>query len=106
MFTTGDLFASFTCPAFSSFSSACLRLNKVATISVIVNRRDVPNNDAPLHLAAKLGHMAATEMLMVARENNSLKQLKCSLLCLLLAYWDLVYVSINDILYIDFRADL
>ncbi|KAK7344643.1 hypothetical protein VNO77_14520 [Canavalia gladiata] len=46
---------------------------KAAAISAIVNRRDVPNGDTPLHLAAKLGDMAAAEMLMAARANDSLK---------------------------------
>ncbi|KAK7344648.1 hypothetical protein VNO77_14526 [Canavalia gladiata] len=46
---------------------------KAATISVIANRRDVPNGDTPLHLAAKLGDRAAAEMLMAAGANDKLK---------------------------------
>ncbi|KAE9621177.1 hypothetical protein Lal_00019121 [Lupinus albus] len=46
---------------------------KAAVISAVVNRRDVPNGDTPLHLAAKLGDLVATEMLMVAGANDSLK---------------------------------
>ncbi|XP_061361821.1 uncharacterized protein LOC133305581 [Gastrolobium bilobum] len=46
---------------------------KAAAISAVVNRRDVPNGDTPLHLAAKLGDVVATEMLMVAGANDSLK---------------------------------
>ncbi|KAK7290453.1 hypothetical protein RIF29_04891 [Crotalaria pallida] len=46
---------------------------KAAAISAVVNRRDVPNGDTPLHLAAKLGDVAAAEMLMVAGANDNLK---------------------------------
>nr|KYP50809.1 Ankyrin repeat domain-containing protein 13B [Cajanus cajan] len=46
---------------------------KAAAISVVVDRRDVPNGDTPLHLAAKLGDMVATEMLMDAGANGMLK---------------------------------
>ncbi|KAL2326597.1 hypothetical protein Fmac_025655 [Flemingia macrophylla] len=46
---------------------------KAAAISVVVDRRDVPNGDTPLHLAAKLGDMVATEMLMDAGANGRLK---------------------------------
>ena len=46
---------------------------KAAAISVVVDRRDVPHGDTPLHLAAKLGDIVATEMLMDAGANGRLK---------------------------------
>ncbi|KAK7393198.1 hypothetical protein VNO78_21718 [Psophocarpus tetragonolobus] len=46
---------------------------KAATISVVVDRRDVPNGDTPLHLAAKLGDVVAIEMLMDVGANSRLK---------------------------------
>ncbi|KAF2314117.1 hypothetical protein GH714_022377 [Hevea brasiliensis] len=42
-------------------------------ISAVVDRRDVPNRDTPLHLAVKLGDETATEMLMVAGADWSLQ---------------------------------
>ncbi|XP_027364476.1 ankyrin repeat domain-containing protein 13B-like [Abrus precatorius] len=47
--------------------------DKVTTISAVVHRRDVPNGDTPLHLAAKLGDVVATEMLIAAGANYRLK---------------------------------
>ncbi|CAJ1967948.1 unnamed protein product [Sphenostylis stenocarpa] len=46
---------------------------KAATISLVVDRRDVPNGDTPLHLAVKEGDFIATEMLMDAGANGRLK---------------------------------
>ncbi|XP_054804825.1 uncharacterized protein LOC129307903 [Prosopis cineraria] len=46
---------------------------KAEAISVVVDYRDVPNRDTPLHLAAKLGDEVATEMLLVAGANKNLK---------------------------------
>ena len=46
---------------------------KAAAISVVVDRRDVPHGDTPLHMAAKLGDIVATEMLMDAGANGRLK---------------------------------
>ncbi|XP_068665477.1 uncharacterized protein [Aristolochia californica] len=42
-------------------------------ISAVVDRRDVPNRETPLHLAVKLGDATATEMLMVAGADWSLQ---------------------------------
>ncbi|KAK8518535.1 hypothetical protein V6N13_028006 [Hibiscus sabdariffa] len=39
---------------------------KADAISAVIDRRDVPNRDTPLHLAVKLGDKTAAEMLMVA----------------------------------------
>ncbi|KGN56757.1 ankyrin repeat domain-containing protein 13C-B [Cucumis sativus] len=47
--------------------------NKADAISAVVDRRDVPNRDTPLHLAVKLGDETATEMLMVAGADWSLQ---------------------------------
>ncbi|KAF7837337.1 ankyrin repeat domain-containing protein 13C-like [Senna tora] len=47
--------------------------NKASAISAVVDFRDVPNRDTPLHLAAKLGDEKATEMLMVAGANKNMK---------------------------------
>ncbi|KAJ4722930.1 Ankyrin repeat domain-containing protein [Melia azedarach] len=46
---------------------------KAEAISAVVDRRDVPNRDTPLHLAVKLGDETATEMLMVAGADWSLQ---------------------------------
>ncbi|XP_025012925.1 ankyrin repeat domain-containing protein 13C isoform X2 [Ricinus communis] len=46
---------------------------KADAISAVVDRRDVPNRDTPLHLAVKLGDETATEMLMVAGADWSLQ---------------------------------
>lgn len=42
-------------------------------VSAVVDRRDVPNRETPLHLAVKLGDAAAVEMLMVAGADWSLQ---------------------------------
>lgn len=39
---------------------------KVDAIASVIDRRDAPNRDSPLHLAVKLGDETTTEMLMVA----------------------------------------
>ena len=46
---------------------------KSDAISAVIDRRDVPNRDTPLHLAVKLGDNTATEMLMVAGADWSLQ---------------------------------
>ncbi|KAF8402061.1 hypothetical protein HHK36_013013 [Tetracentron sinense] len=46
---------------------------KADAISAVIDRRDVPNRDTPLHLAVKLGDEIATEMLMVAGADWSLQ---------------------------------
>lgn len=46
---------------------------KADAISAIIDRRDVPNRDTPLHLAVKLGDQYSTEMLMVAGADWSLQ---------------------------------
>ncbi|KAK7279120.1 hypothetical protein RJT34_24165 [Clitoria ternatea] len=46
---------------------------KATKISAVVNMRDVLNGDTPLHLAAKLGDLVATEMLMLSGANTCLK---------------------------------
>ncbi|OMO53051.1 hypothetical protein CCACVL1_28915 [Corchorus capsularis] len=46
---------------------------KAEGISAVIDRRDVPNRDTPLHLAVKLGDETATEMLMVAGADWSLQ---------------------------------
>ncbi|KAI3738873.1 hypothetical protein L2E82_29096 [Cichorium intybus] len=46
---------------------------KADAISNVIDRRDVPNRDTPLHLAVKLGDTAATETLMLAGADWSLQ---------------------------------
>ncbi|CAM8921204.1 unnamed protein product [Rhodiola kirilowii] len=46
---------------------------KADAISAVIDRRDVPNRDTPLHLAVKLGDETATEMLMFAGADWSLQ---------------------------------
>ncbi|XP_059445623.1 uncharacterized protein LOC132177360 [Corylus avellana] len=46
---------------------------KADAIAAVIDRRDVPNRDTPLHLAVKLGDETATEMLMVAGSDWSLQ---------------------------------
>ncbi|CAK9180027.1 unnamed protein product, partial [Ilex paraguariensis] len=46
---------------------------KSDAISVVIDRRDVPSRDTPLHLAVKLGDEIATEMLMLAGADWSLQ---------------------------------
>ncbi|KVI00294.1 ankyrin repeat domain-containing protein 13C-B-like [Cynara cardunculus var. scolymus] len=46
---------------------------KADAISAVIDRRDVPNRDTPLHLAVKFSDIAATEMLMVAGADWSLQ---------------------------------
>ncbi|XP_047319231.1 ankyrin repeat domain-containing protein 13C-A-like [Impatiens glandulifera] len=46
---------------------------KADAISSVIDRRDVPNRDTPLHLAVKLVDEAATEMLMIAGADWSLQ---------------------------------
>lgn len=46
---------------------------KADAISAVIDNRDVPNRDTPLHLAVKLGDDMAAEMLMVAGADWSLQ---------------------------------
>ncbi|KAB1203754.1 Ankyrin repeat domain-containing protein 13B [Morella rubra] len=46
---------------------------KAEAISAVIDRRDVPNRDTPLHLAVKLADETAAEMLMVAGADWSLQ---------------------------------
>lgn len=46
---------------------------KADAISAVIDSRDVPNRETPLHLAVKLGDATATEMLMVAGADWSLQ---------------------------------
>ncbi|XP_072984844.1 uncharacterized protein [Typha latifolia] len=46
---------------------------KADAISAVIDRRDVPNRETPLHLAVKLGDATSTEMLMVAGADWSLQ---------------------------------
>nr|GEV12270.1 hypothetical protein [Tanacetum cinerariifolium] len=46
---------------------------KADAISAVIDRRDVPNRDTPLHLAVKLADVTATEMLMLAGADWSLQ---------------------------------
>ncbi|XP_061358709.1 uncharacterized protein LOC133302894 isoform X2 [Gastrolobium bilobum] len=50
-----------------------LEEEKADAISAVIDRRDVPNRDTPLHLAVKFGDGVATEMLMVAGADWSLQ---------------------------------
>lgn len=47
--------------------------SKADAIAAVIDRRDVPNRDTPLHLAVKLGDETATEMLMLAGADWSLQ---------------------------------
>ncbi|XP_010522417.1 PREDICTED: ankyrin repeat domain-containing protein 13C-B-like [Tarenaya hassleriana] len=46
---------------------------KADSIAAVIDRRDVPNRDTPLHLAVKLGDKTSAEMLMVAGADWSLQ---------------------------------
>ncbi|PON63773.1 Ankyrin repeat domain-containing protein [Parasponia andersonii] len=46
---------------------------KAEAIAAVIDRRDVPNRDTPLHLAVKLGDQTCTEMLMIAGADWSLQ---------------------------------
>ncbi|KAL4311117.1 hypothetical protein GQ457_01G033000 [Hibiscus cannabinus] len=46
---------------------------KAEEIAAVIDRRDVPNRDTPLHLAVKLGDETATKMLMAAGADWSLQ---------------------------------
>ncbi|OVA01581.1 Ankyrin repeat [Macleaya cordata] len=46
---------------------------KADAISALIDRRDVPNRETPLHLAVKLGDATTTEMLMAAGADWSLQ---------------------------------
>ncbi|MQL81279.1 hypothetical protein Taro_013728 [Colocasia esculenta] len=46
---------------------------KADSISAVIDRRDVPNRETPLHLAVKMADATATEMLMIAGADWSLQ---------------------------------
>lgn len=54
-------------------SASLAEEEKADAIAAVIDRRDVPNRDTPLHLAVKLGDQTATEMLMVAGADWSLQ---------------------------------
>ncbi|CAN0875559.1 Ankyrin repeat domain-containing protein 13B [Linum grandiflorum] len=54
-------------------SASMAEEEKAEAISGVIDRRDVPNRDTPLHLAVKLGDETAAEMLMVAGADWSLQ---------------------------------
>ncbi|KAK6914250.1 Ankyrin repeat domain-containing protein 13 [Dillenia turbinata] len=54
-------------------SASVIEEEKADAISAVIDRRDVPNRDTPLHLAVKHGDETATEMLMVAGADWSLQ---------------------------------
>ncbi|TXG72537.1 hypothetical protein EZV62_001116 [Acer yangbiense] len=54
-------------------SASLAEEEKADAISAMIDRRDVPNRDTPLHLAVKLGDETTTEMLMVAGADWSLQ---------------------------------
>ncbi|XAR62766.1 hypothetical protein NMG60_11017634 [Bertholletia excelsa] len=56
-----------------SESTSLVEEQKADAISAVIDRRDVPNRDTPLHLAVKLGDETATEMLMIAGADWSLQ---------------------------------
>ncbi|XP_031121311.1 ankyrin repeat domain-containing protein 13C-like [Ipomoea triloba] len=56
-----------------SESTSVAEEGKADAISAVIDRRDVPNRDTPLHLAVKLGDETATEMLMLAGADWSLQ---------------------------------
>lgn len=56
-----------------SESTSITEEGKADAISAVIDRRDVPNRDTPLHLAVKLGDDTATEMLMLAGADWSLQ---------------------------------
>ncbi|CAI9756778.1 unnamed protein product [Fraxinus pennsylvanica] len=59
---------------------------KADAISAVIDQRDVPNWDIPLHLAVKFGDDTVTEMLMLAGADWSLQNEQSSfgLLCMVL----------------------
>lgn len=56
-----------------SEAASLVEEEKADSISAVIDRRDVPNRDTPLHLAVKLGDETSTEMLMVAGADWSLQ---------------------------------
>ncbi|KAM1049671.1 hypothetical protein ACFX2I_031428 [Malus domestica] len=54
-------------------SASLAEEEKADAIAAVIDRRDVPNRETPLHLAVKLGDQTATEMLMVAGADWSLQ---------------------------------
>ncbi|CAN1278648.1 Ankyrin repeat domain-containing protein 13B [Linum perenne] len=56
-----------------SESASVVEEEKAEAISAVIDRRDVPNRETPLHLAVKLGDETAAEMLMVAGADWSLQ---------------------------------
>lgn len=54
-------------------SASMAEEQKADATSAVIDRRDVPNRDTPLHLAIKLGDQTSTEMLMIAGADWSLQ---------------------------------
>ncbi|CAL9077519.1 unnamed protein product [Musa acuminata var. zebrina] len=54
-------------------AAAVAEEEKADTISAVIDRRDVPGRETPLHLAVRLGDAAAVEMLMAAGVDWSLQ---------------------------------
>jgi len=54
-------------------STSLVEEQKAEAISAVIDRRDVPNRETPLHLAVKLADETATEMLMIAGADWSLQ---------------------------------
>ncbi|XP_057499143.1 uncharacterized protein LOC130783487 [Actinidia eriantha] len=57
-------------------SASIVEEQKAESISAVIDRRDVPNRETPLHLAVKLADETATEMLMIAGADWSLQNEK------------------------------
>ncbi|KAF5752468.1 ankyrin repeat domain-containing protein 13C-A-like [Tripterygium wilfordii] len=54
-------------------ASSLAEEEKADAVAAVIDRRDVPNRDTPLHLAVKLGDETSVEMLMVAGADWSLQ---------------------------------
>ncbi|XP_058182185.1 uncharacterized protein LOC131300397 [Rhododendron vialii] len=54
-------------------STSLAEEQKAEAISAVIDRRDVPNRETPLHLAVKLADETSTEMLMIAGADWSLQ---------------------------------
>ncbi|CAL5413730.1 unnamed protein product [Camellia sinensis] len=54
-------------------SASVVEEKKADAISAVIDRRDVPNRETPLHLAVKLSDEISTEMLMIAGADWSLQ---------------------------------
>ncbi|GAA0161616.1 hypothetical protein LIER_17891 [Lithospermum erythrorhizon] len=54
----------------NTFPAERLKLRADAIAAAVIDRRDVPNRETPLHLAVKIGDETAIEMLMLAWRSN------------------------------------